>query len=156
MAVDHAQRARWASRVLRLRQAGLSFKLEDVVETGRGLKVDEELDTHVIGAGDQHPLGPLMRSFSDLGGDDKYVNALFDMSIDSLIEEWRNETSSAHDQMVANGDITQDEVNDTYASQDQDEEDYRDDAESMLDTGDWPVPHRLGHGYAMTQEADNG
>ena len=154
MAVDHAQRARWVSRVLRLRQAGLPFSLKDVQATATDITPDARVDEpHSIG-GEGHPLTGIIGSFNDLGDDDKYIEKLFDMDIDELIDESRKETTTAHEQMVADGFMEQADVDACYDSQDEDETVYVEQAEEKLSTGDWPVPHRLGHGYAMTQEVD--
>jgi len=176
MAVDHAQRARWASRVLRLRQAGLGLGLDDVQSTAGAVEKSNpetaalerelgvgEVDQHVIGASG-HPLTALVASFADLEGDDNYVIKLFDMDIDALVEESRKETGAAHEQMVSHVDqlkpgtiaMSQGDVDDCYSSQDEDELAYLDGVEEMQGTGAWPDAHRLGHGHAMQQEVNNG
>jgi hypothetical protein len=163
MAVDHAQRARWVSRVLRLREAGLTnLGLEDVQGAVERVPpetsaLEHELgigteDAHVIGASG-HPLAGIISTFNDLDGDDTFVAKLFDMSVDELIEKWRDETATAHEQMVADGAMDQADVDACYESQNADEALAVEQYDEMTDTGSWPEPHRLGHGYAMRQEA---
>lgn len=170
MAVDHAVRARWASRVLRLRQGGLAFSLDDVQATAGAVEeppsrevkdLEETLgvgdeDQHVIGAAG-HPLSGLIRSFTDLDGEDNYVGKLFDMEVDELVEEWRKETGEAHKQMTSGAEVnampmTKAELDDCYKSQERDEALYEDQVDEMQETGFWPDPHRLGHGVAMQRE----
>lgn len=151
MAVDHAERARWASRVLRIRQAGLSLPLADIQSTAGEMPDPEEADEHTIGA-PGHPLAGVMLTFRDLNGEDNYVSKLFDMDVDELVEEWRKETGNAHEQMVGDGAMTRKELDACYASQEEDEETYHMQAEDMQSRGSWPEPHRLGHGEAMRRE----
>lgn len=175
MAVDHTQRARWAHRVLRLREGGVNLSLDDVQSTAGAVertpdpdvqRLENELgvgevDAHVVGAAG-HPLTGLFRSFADLGDDDNYIGKLFEMDVDELLEAWRKETTEAHEQIVSHIDqlpkhtiaMSRNELNAAYDSQDDDEGFYDEQAEEMTGTGAWPDPHRLGHGFAMQKEAD--
>lgn len=151
--VSPDEKARFAHRVLRLRELGLQA---DDLDHVRSLEVpggDTEGDNGEAQIGfaseDGHPAANLVRSISeDQVSDDKYIKKLLGMSAEELIAEQR-ENSEAYAESV----MTDDEIREWRESQERDRQTAQDQDTRLRMSGAWVdrVGSGLDHGNAMAR-----
>lgn len=146
MSLTHADNARLAHRVLRLKESGIDSENQIKTLAARGRKAADRQEGGNIGFGGapHEAIAMGVDSFLDPeqegATDPKRVEKLFGMSLSDIWKAWDEATTANLEEVLDNKALTS-----WRKSVEEDQRTFEERAAQMEETGDWPVHPYFGH-----------